>query len=50
VVDNIADTSEDERGAAANLMYYNVTLSTSTTLSAEEGSIVRASPLVRPRR
>jgi len=47
-VDNIADTSEDEEGAKANLMYFNVTLSTATTLTDDQGAIVRLSPLVHP--
>lgn len=50
IVDNIPDTAEDEVGAAANLMYFNVTLSTETTLTPEQGAVVRSSPLVRPTR
>lgn len=50
IVDNIADTAEDEVGAAANLMFYNVTLSTQTDLTPDQGRIVRSSPLVRPAR
>ncbi len=47
IVDNIADTADDEAGAAANIMYFNVTLSTATTLTPDQGKIVRSSPLVR---
>jgi len=50
IVDNIPDTAEDEVGAAANLMYFNVTLSTETTLTPEQGAVVRSSPLVRSTR
>lgn len=49
IVDNIADTAEDEEGAKANLMFFNVTLSTATTLSADQGEIIRSSPLVKAR-
>jgi hypothetical protein len=49
IVDNIADTAEDETGAKANLMYFNVTESTATTLTDDQGQIVRSSPLVKAR-
>jgi hypothetical protein len=49
IVDNIADTANDEEGAKANLMFFNVTLSTATTLTPDQGQIVRSSPLVKAR-
>ncbi len=46
VVDNIADTAEDEAGAATNFMSTDFS-QTATTLTPDQGKIVRSSPLVR---
>ncbi|APR85938.1 Hypothetical protein A7982_11287 [Minicystis rosea] len=47
VCDNIADTPEGAE-AAANLMFPNVSASTSQDLTPEQGMVLRLSPLVHP--